>query len=123
MRIRSPFSDKSSLDAFSKRGPASDARSKQDREPSFSSRADFTPSRSQSSMSIRRYGFFEKTVLVHDEGDFSDVSLPPMDGLSDEERAHIEAVMASAERDAQMSMTKESHPTRYSLASVSLLVM
>ncbi|VDP45169.1 unnamed protein product, partial [Heligmosomoides polygyrus] len=71
----SPLSDKSSLDAFSKRGPASDARSKQDREPSFSSRADFTPSRSQSSMSIR-----------------SDVSLPPMDGLSDEERAHIEAV-------------------------------
>ncbi|VDL70617.1 unnamed protein product [Nippostrongylus brasiliensis] len=61
---------------------------------SYADRSDFTPSRSQSSMSIR-----------------SDISLPPMDGLSDEERAHIEAVMASAERDSTMSMPTKPQPT------------
>ncbi|KAK6052838.1 hypothetical protein COOONC_09656 [Cooperia oncophora] len=89
------FSDKpATVDPFSRTarerttGPAQEPRLKQDREPS---RADSTPSRSPSSISMQ-----------------SDVSLPPMDGLTDKERAHIEAVMASAERDSMMSM--ESQP-------------
>ncbi|KAK6017119.1 hypothetical protein OSTOST_17393 [Ostertagia ostertagi] len=73
-------------------GPAQEPRLKQDKEPSISARSDSTPSRSPSSISMQ-----------------SDVSLPPMDGLSEKERAHIEAVMASAERDSMMSL--EPQPT------------
>ncbi|KHJ95506.1 hypothetical protein OESDEN_04548 [Oesophagostomum dentatum] len=80
----SPIGDSSTTGTLSRtavsRGPAQDTRLKQDREPVVS-----TPSRPPSSMSGK-----------------SDVSLPPMEGLSDEERAHIEAVMAMAERDEAM---------------------
>ncbi|VDO58787.1 unnamed protein product [Haemonchus placei] len=89
-----PLSDiPTAVDSFAKTarerimGPAQEPRLKQDREPSIPTRSDSTPSRSPSSISMR-----------------SDVSLPPMDGLSEKERAHIEAVMASAERDSMMSM-------------------
>ncbi|KAK5974719.1 hypothetical protein GCK32_001252 [Trichostrongylus colubriformis] len=92
-----PLSDiTASVDPFSRTarerttGPAQAPRLKQDREPPVSVRS--TPSRSPSSISMQ-----------------SDVSLPPMDGLSEKERAHIEAVMANAERDSMMSM--EPQPT------------
>ncbi|ETN69914.1 hypothetical protein NECAME_05100 [Necator americanus] len=84
-KATAPFSDISAMTTLSKaeviRGVSRDTRLKQDREPVVS-----TPSRPSSSMSVR-----------------SDVSLPPMEGLSEEEKAHIEAVMAIAERDQMMS--------------------
>ncbi|VDN37727.1 unnamed protein product [Cylicostephanus goldi] len=67
------------------RGPAQDTQVKHDREPSASAE----PSRPTSSI---------------------DVSLPPMEGLSDEERAHIEAVMAMAERDQAASVPPPPEP-------------